>query len=112
MVKITNGVNVIEVSRGAFEGLYKNQGYYLLNNKNKDLNEAPKASEEAVNHEAKADTETFKEKSYEGNDLTKKPLHKWSKDEVKNFAFKNKIDLAGTKNVNEAKDRIRNFLEG
>ena len=27
MVKITNGVNVFEVTKGAFDGIYSRQGY-------------------------------------------------------------------------------------
>ena len=30
MVKITNGVNVFEVTRGAFDGIYSRQGYKLV----------------------------------------------------------------------------------
>ena len=33
MVKITNGVNVFEVTKGAFDGIYSRQGYKLVDEK-------------------------------------------------------------------------------
>ena len=31
MVKITNGVDVFEVTRGAFDGIYSHQGFRVIN---------------------------------------------------------------------------------
>ena len=42
MVKITNGVNVFEVTKGAFDGIYSRQGYRLVDEKAEA--KAPKAS--------------------------------------------------------------------
>lgn len=101
MVKITNGVNVFEVTRGAFDGIYSRQGYTIMNEKaaegTKTL-EAPKAPE-------KTEDEIFVE------EILEKPISQWNKDEVKRFAGIKEIDITGTKNANEAKEIIKSFLE-
>lgn len=98
MVKITNGVNLIEVSKGAFENIYKAQGYYIPKDSKKPLKEH---------------TEPIKDVKKEVvDDITKKPLSKWTKDEVKKYANDYNIDISNTKNVNEAKDIISEYLEG
>ena len=99
MVKITNGVNVFDVTRGAFEGIYSRQGYVILDEK-----KAAKAAEEPKAPE-KTEDELFIES------IIEKPLSQWNKDEVKRFAELKDINLAGTKNVNEAKELIKDFLE-
>lgn len=101
MVKITNGVNVFEVTRGAFDGIYSRQGYTIMNEKAaKDAKtpEAPKVPE-------KTEDETFVE------EILEKPISQWNKDEVKRFAGIKEIDITGTKNANEAKEIIKSFLE-
>lgn len=100
MVKITNGVNVFEVTRGAFDGIYSRQGYRLVNEKTEAKTpKAPKAPE-------KTEDEIFVE------EILEKPISQWSKGEVKRFAAIKKIDISGTKNVNEAKEIIKSFIDG
>ena len=101
MVKITNGVNVFEVTRGAFDGIYSRQGYTIMNEKAAEgvkTHEAPKAPE-------KTEDEIFVE------EILEKPISQWNKDEVKRFAGIKEIDITGTKNANEAKEIIKSFLE-
>ena len=101
MVKITNGVNVFEVTRGAFDGIYSRQGYTIMNEKavkDTKTHEAPKASK-------KTEDEIFVE------EILEKPISQWNKDEVKRFAGIKEIDITGTKNANEAKEIIKSFLE-
>ena len=99
MLKITNGVNVFEVTRGAFDGIYSRQGYRVMDeHEYKEEDEQPKAPE-------KSDDELFIESVIE------KPISQWSKDEVKRFATIKEIDITGTKNVGEAKEIIKTFLE-
>lgn len=101
MVKITNGVNVFEVTRGAFDGIYSRQGYTIVNEKAAEgtkTSEAPKAPE-------KSEDEIFVE------EILEKPISQWNKDEVKRFAGIKEIDITGTKNANEAKEIIKSFLE-
>lgn len=97
MVKITNGVNVFEVTRGAYEGIYSKQGYHLMNGEN-SAEEQPKAPE-------RSEDELFLEA------IVEKPLSQWNKDEIKRFAGLKEIDISGTKNANEAKALIKEFLE-
>ena len=85
MVKITNGVDVFEVTRGAFDGIYSRQGYTIMNEKTED--------------------EIFVE------EILEKPIFQWNKDEVKRFAGIKEIDITGTRNANEAKEIIKSFLE-
>lgn len=96
MVKITNGVNIFEVTRGAFDGIYSRQGYTVV--------------DEAVKRKAadwvpeKTEDELFLD------EILEKPISQWNKEEVKRFAALNDIDIAGTKNANEAKNVIKEFL--
>lgn len=101
MVKITNGVNVFEVTRGAFDGIYSRQGYTIMNEKaakDAKTHEVPKAPE-------KTENEIFVE------EILEKPISQWNKDEVKRFAGIKEIDITGTRNANEAKEIIKSFLE-
>ena len=100
MVKITNGVNVFEVTRGAFDGIYSRQGYRLVDEKAED-----KAHKMHTAHE-KSEDEIFAE------EILEKPISQWNKDEVKRFAAIKEIDISGTKNANEAKEIIKSFIDG
>lgn len=99
MVKITNGVNVFEVTRGAFDGIYSRQGYTILDEKKV----APKA--ETVGAPEKTEDEKFLD------EIIEKPISQWNKEEVKRFAALKEIDITGTKNANEAKEIIKSFIE-
>lgn len=96
MVKITNGVNIFEVTRGAFDGIYSRQGYTILNEKVKDN------SEDIV--------ETTEDEKFL-NEIIEKPISQWNKEETKRFAALKGIDITGTKNANEAKGIIKDYLE-
>ena len=99
MVKITNGVNVFEVTKGAFDGIYSRQGYKLVDEK----------------AEAKAPEEPDAEKSKDDifvEEILEKPISQWNKEEVKRFAAIKEIDISGTKNANEAKEIIKSFIDG
>lgn len=99
MVKITNGVNVFEVTRGAFDGIYSRQGYTLV-----DENKASKHEVDAA--PKKTDEEVF------ADEIIEKPISQWNKEEVKRFAAIKGIDISGTKNANEAKEIIKSFIDG
>lgn len=98
MVKITNGKDVFEVTRGAFDGIYSRQGYHIINENKTVSNQIPKAPE-------KTEDEKFLE------EIVEKPISQWSKEEIKRFAALKEIDITGTKNANEAKEIIKEFLE-
>lgn len=101
MVKITNGKNIFEVTRGAFDGIYSRQGYTIcdenaITNEQNDVNtDVPEKTED----------EKFID------EIIEKPISQWSKDEVKKFATLNGIDISGTKNAGEAKELIKVFLK-
>lgn len=96
MVKITNGVNIFEVTRGAFDGIYSRQGYTIIDEKK---------AEPDVKVPEKTEDEKFID------EIIEKPISQWNKDEVKRFAALKEIDITGTKNVNEAKEIIKGFIE-
>ena len=100
MVKITNGVNLFEVTRGAFDGIYSRQGYHLVD-EDKKTNASP-----APTIPKKSKDEIFVEETLE------KPISQWTKEEVKHFAAVKEIDISGTKNANEAKEIIKSFIDG
>ena len=97
MVLITNGVNKFWVTKGAFDGVYFKQGYTIENDK--------KVAATVKMPSPKSLDEKFLE------EVEEKPLSQWSKDEVKKFAALKDIDLSGTKNIDEAKALIKDFME-
>lgn len=96
MVKITNGLNTFEVTRGAFDGIYSRQGYTLV--KEDELKGIPKEP-------------TLSEDEMFLIDIQEKPISQWSKEEVKRFANLKGVNISGTKNVGEAKNLIKDFLD-
>ena len=100
MVKITNGVNVFDVSHGGFDGIYSRQGYTIMNEKPVD---------KVKEYEAPVDNRTEDEVFLD--EIQEKPISGWNKEEVKRFAALKEIDITGTKNVNEAKTIIKEFLD-
>lgn len=101
MLKITNGVNVFEVTRGAFDGIYSRQGYRIMEEHKPPVNDADGHTEAPK----KTEDELFIES------IIEKPLSQWNKDEIKRFAAIKEIDITGTKNAGEAKELIKAFLE-
>ena len=100
MVKITNGINVFEVTKGAFDGIYSRQGYSLVGN------EKIEAEQNIDNDVDKSeDVDTF------CKEIIEKPIAQWSKSEVKKFAELKEIDISGTKSANEAKELIKAFID-
>lgn len=98
MVKITNGVDVFEVTAGAFAGIYSRQGYHVVTHVATDDFKAAEVN-------LKTEDEIFAE------ELLEKPISQWNKEEVKKFAAVKGINIAGTKNPNQAKEIIKDFLE-
>lgn len=98
MVKITNGVSVFEVTRGAFDGIYSRQGFTIVEEK-----QVP--GQQEIKEPVKTEDEVFID------EIVEKPLSQWNKDEVKRFAAIKEIDITGTKNAGEAKELIKQFLE-
>lgn len=99
MVKVTNGVNIFEVTRGAYDSIYRHMGYQLIQSEKPDV-----FMDDEEQEDVKSADEIFAE------ELGKKPISQWSKDEVKRYASVKHIDLSGTRSVNDAKDVIRNAM--
>lgn len=100
MVKITNGRDTFEVTEGAFEGIFIHQGFVKV------LGKVEKVIDEVEIPVVDAADE-FDELEEVENE---KPVSQWTKAEVKEFAKVNGIDISGTKNVNEAKEIIKQFI--
>lgn len=99
MIKITNGENVFEVTRGAFDEIYSRQGYTVMKEKT------------VKNKKSHADSKKSKDEIFIEETL-EKPISQWSKDEIKHFATVKGIDISGTKNANEAREIIKSFIDG
>ena len=97
MVKITNGIVTFEVTRGAYDGIYSHQGFKPV-----EVAEKKVAADKDVDN--RTDDEKF------ADELVEKPISQWNKEEVKRFAAIRDIDISGTKNANEAKEIIKQFL--
>lgn len=95
MVTITNGTDVYTVTRGAFESIYAKQGFSIY--------EPPKDAERVDEKRDELTDDEFIEK------LEEKPLANWNKTEVKRYAEIFGIDISGTRNIDEARDLIREF---
>lgn len=110
MVKCTNGMAVIEVTEGAYNTIFKDQGYRPVTDEVKTPVETPVKDNSDVESEEQVDA-YVPEKKDEIDSLLEKPIGQWSNNEVKAFAEAKGIDITGTKNAKEAKGRIRKFLE-
>ena len=99
MVKLSNGLSTIVVPSGAV-AMYERTGFRVV--KDSDVESA----NESVIYTAEAEE---KESEFITN-LLEKPISKWSKEEVKRFANEKGININGTKSVNDAKDRIRDYI--
>lgn len=94
MVTITNGVRTFDVPSGSVSS-FATAGFRPVGD-TKTKAKAAKPVEEPA----------------EEQELIEKPISQWKKDEVKQFAEENGIDISGTKNANEAKEIIKKFLDG
>lgn len=100
MVKITNGIDIFEVTKGAFSGIYSHQGYSIIE------------EEDVIDVDAKdIDEPELTEDEIFLNELMETPLGNWNKAEVKRFCELKGIDLSGTKNVAEGKEVIKAYLD-
>lgn len=107
MVKITNGVNVLKVTRGAFDGYYKCQGYHEMVTDTKKVSVAPtqpdmdNVVDDRLDDEAKAFIA----------EVTEKPLSQWNKSEVRRYAELKGINITGTRTIGDAKAIIQASME-
>ena len=101
MVKCTNGSIVCTVTEGAYENYFKMQEYKVI--------------VDNIVHEVIAEEvaePTIVDAIDEFDELLEKPISQWSKTEVKEFAAAKGIDISETRNVNQAKEIIKAYIEG
>lgn len=95
MVKITNFVNTFEVTQGAYDDIFKKQGFELIKeNKKETVEGTKKTNEEAYIEE-----------------LMEKPVSQWNKEEVKTYASLKNLDISNTKNIGEARNIIKQSID-
>ncbi len=102
MVIITNGINEFEVSRGAYESIFQKQGYSIV---------VDTETEVVENNKDAAAAEPAKQVDKDAEALMEKPISQWTKNEVKSFIDKKRIDVSGITSFNEVKDRVRKYIE-
>lgn len=105
MVKISDGVTVLEVPSGAYRNTFKSLGYRIITEPKEAPGDNPRASEGHVDEAPEAEGATS-----EASEIEEKPIAQWNKHEVKAFAQAHGIDLTGTKTIDEAKDRIKKSM--
>ena len=134
MVRITNGINTFEVTKGAFDGIFSRQGYHIVgcnDNYNEDYKSTSDVITDDGNKNGNEDVDGNNVSNTVGNsddndnvnddekseddkyceEILEKPIAQWSKEEIKKFAEIKEIDITGTKNAGEARDRIKAYLE-
>lgn len=97
MVKITNFVNTFEVTQGAYDDIFKKQGFELVEEK--------EDKKETVEETKKTNEEAYIE------ELMEKPISQWNKEEVKTYASLKNIDISNTKNIGEARNIIKQSID-
>jgi len=101
MVTIKNGDNIHVVTEGAYKEIFSKLGYEIISGKEEVSIETP----------IDMDDNAMSEEEMEFIlGVEEKPISQWSKTEVKKYAELKRIDITGTKNVNEAKAIIKEFL--
>lgn len=122
MVDITNGRASLTVTKGAFEGIYKHQGYTLVHDYagstriEQAKEEIPSTDNYITEDESSASdnleqTAESDEKSIEMTELLETPIGQWSKDQLKEFAEANNISLDGATSVKEVRGIIKDFID-
>lgn len=98
MVKITNNVNTFEVTQGAYDDIFKKQGFELVEEDKED-------KKETVEETKKTNEEVYVD------ELMEKPISQWNKEEVKTYASLKNIDISKTKNIGEARNIIKQSID-
>lgn len=122
MVEITNGLSTMTVTKGAFDGIYKHQGYTLVHDY--AVAGATMAAKRPVGISDSnytpddrglftADLEAPDEMSMDDEDseLLEKPIGQWSQEELKRYADKNGISLEGVTKTREVRGIIKDFID-
>lgn len=122
MVKITNGSKIFEVSRGAYDSVYKGLGFHVVGTepaedkppkeKTQVPPEAEGDEEDGASGENEEDGETEPgEEAVDLDALLEKPLSQWEPDELKEFVRAKGIDTAGAKKVSQVRGIVKKYLD-
>lgn len=98
MVKITDFVNTFEVTQGAYDDIFKKQGFELVEEEKEDKKETAEETK-------KTNEEAYIE------ELMEKPISQWNKEEVKTYASLKNVDISNTKNIGEARNIIKQSID-
>ena len=98
MVDITNLVNTYSVTKGAYEDIFKRQGF-------KPVEEEKEDKKETIEETKKTKEEAYIE------ELMEKPISQWNKEEVKTYASLKNVDISNTKNIGEARNIIKQSID-
>ena len=121
MVKITNFVNTFEVTQGAYDDIFKKQGFELVEEaprkKKKATKKHIKEAVEEVEEDEWEEAEEATEKDYKSEEekyvekLMEKPISQWNKEEVKAYASVKGLDISKTQNIGEARNIIKQSID-
>lgn len=119
MVKITNGSKIFEVSRGAYDSVYKSLGFHVVGTEPaedkppKEKTQVPPDTEGDEEDDASDEPETEGEpgNGLDMDALLEKPLSQWEPDELKEFVRAKGIDTAGAKKVSQVRGIVKKYLE-
>lgn len=99
MVDITNKVDTYSVTQGAYDDIFKRQGFKSVKE------EKAEDKKETVEETKKTDEEAYIE------ELMEKPISQWNKEEVKTYASLKNVDISNTKNIGEARNIIKQSID-
>lgn len=119
MVKITNGSKIFEVSRGAYDSVYKGLGFHVVGTEPaedkppKEKTQVPPETEGDEEDDVPDEPETEGEpgNGLDLDALLEKPLSQWEPDELKEFVRAKGIDTAGAKKVSQVRGIVKKYLE-
>lgn len=98
MVKITNNINTFDVTKGAYESIFKKLGYTLV---------ASEADSDGSQHVDEDAITVVSEDERFLMDVVEKPVSQWSKNEVKKYVELKGINTSGASTLAEVKELIK-----
>lgn len=117
MRKMTNGIVTCEIPSGAVK-LYEGLGFTdveFVEQQVEDIDEenySDEYTEDGTDSEVDGTSNDEADSNEEFvNSVLEKPLSQWSKAEIKQFAEIKGLDISGTKNANEARAIIKEYLD-
>ena len=99
MILITNGKEIAEVTRGAYDTIFKHLGYSVMGSE--EIKEARKQEkvdiENADDFEKQMQGEEPENETEHEASIEEKPVSEWSAKELKEFAKEKGVDIKGKK---------------